>query len=686
MKMKNENENGLLCKNSTSCTYTGGELDQEPDQSVLEVDRNDRLDSDLTDCEDLGCELDQEVDIPVVDAETNNELNNVGPHDSDLIEGGDLKTNDKRSRKKKRQPEKWQKNVKKSLKNSGESYQTVKGNTIPAKKLKPPCSTDCRLKCTEKINEEKRLNIFNDFWGIGDLGRQRYFVASCMGVVKPKYSLHREDSKRSLNVSYKFTINSEEIRVCKRFFMATLDIGHSFLSTVNKKKASGIIPEDRRGRHGNTGRCLPQADKDGAREHINSYPRKESHYCRASSTKEYLDGDLNLTMMYRQYKEWCHQNSKPIIKQGTYEHIFRNEFNIAFHKPKKDQCSICLSYQNAVGDDKLQLKYTYEKHLKERDLCRLEKKSDIETCKNDANKIICCYDMQAVLQTPCGNDSLFFYKRRLNVYNCTVFNVVSKAAYCYLWNESLGGKGCDEVGTCIYKFLKDHCVGKNVFFYTDNCSAQNKNKYLLSLYHYAIKVLGVVSITHKYLVIGHTQNEGDSVHSTIEREKTRILKNGSIFVPTQWKSVIQCAKKCGTPYEVHELDFSDILDLKDLVTQFGKNFTVNNDGDRVVWNEIKKIYMQASSPYLVFYNDTYEPNSTMKCLNVRNRTRGRSAANVELHLRNKYHQRPKISNLKKKDLLALCDSNVIPRVYREYYSSLEAGDNHIEPDEHNEND
>lgn len=388
--------------------------------------------------------------------------------------------------------------------------------------------------------------------------------------------------------------------------------------------------------------------------------------------------------MYRQYKEWCHQNSKPIIKQGTYEHIFRNEFNIAFHKPKKDQCSLCLSYQNAVGDDKLQLMYTYEKHLKERDLCRSEKKADIEKCRNDANKIICCYDMQAVLQTPCGNDSLFFYKRRLNVYNCTVFDIVSKTGHCYLWNESLGGKGCDEVGTCIYTFLKDHCVGKHVIFYTDNCSAQNKNKYLLSLYHFAIKVLGVMSVTHKYLVIGHTQNEGDSVHSTIEREKTRILKNGSIFVPPQWKSVIQCAKKTGTPYEVYELDFSEILDLKDLVTQYGKNFTVNNDGDRVVWNDIKKIFMQASSPYLVFYNNTYDPCETMKCLNVRNKTRGRGA-DVELRLRNKFQQRPKISSLKKKDLLSLCDSNVIPKVYRDYYLSLEAADNHHEPDEHNEN-
>ncbi|CAG4918382.1 unnamed protein product [Colias eurytheme] len=247
---------------------------------------------------------------------------------------------------------------------------------------------------------------------------------------------------------------------------------------------------------------------------------------------------------------------------------------------------------------------------KEKDLCRLEKKSDIASCENNDDKIICCYDMQAILQTPSGNDSLFFYKRRLNVYNCTVYDVLEKTAHCYLWNESLGGKGCDEV-------------------------AQNKNKYLLSLYHYAIKVLGVKSITHKYLVVGHTQNEGDNVHSVIEREKTRILKNGSIFVPSQWISLIQCAKKTGTPYGVHELDWTDILNLKELVKQFGKNFTVNNDGDRVVWNDTRKIYMQATSPYLVFYNDTYNSETSMKCLNVRQKVRGKNAANVNPQLQKK---------------------------------------------------
>ncbi|XP_041982815.1 uncharacterized protein LOC121739498 isoform X3 [Aricia agestis] len=621
----------------------------------------------------------EEIEDQILLQEENNmNVPNIEPQSSITDNTREVSV-DKKCKKRIREPEKWKKNKKKCLKNAGRAYETVSGKLVPGKAVKPPCGDKCRLRCTENINEDQRLSIFTSFWKMGDLSRQRDYVYRCMEPFKPKYSLHNENSKRCLNIAYYFTVDSKKIRVCKRFYSATLDIGHSFLTTVSKKADStGVISGDLRGKHAINGRRLPEAVKDGVRDHINSYPKKESHYCRASTSKTYLDGDLNLCMMYRQYKDWCVHNDKLLATQGTYENIFRTEFNISFYKPKKDMCSLCLSYTNANGEDKLNIEDAYLTHLREKELCRLDKEADIESCKNDSSKIICCYDMQAILQTPSGNDSLFFYKRRLNVYNCTVYEIVSKTGHCYLWNESLGGKGCDEVGTCILRFLKDYCIGKHVIFYTDNCSAQNKNKYLMSLYHYSIKVLGVLSITHKYLIVGHTQNEGDSVHSTIEQEKKRILKNGSIFVPSQWSSLIQCAKKKGNPYQVYELDYKDIVDLKELVSQFGKNFTINTDGDRVIWNDIKKIFMQASSPYSIFYCDTYG-TSTMKCINVRHKMRG-TAVNVELQIKKKYYARPKISNLKKKDLLALCNS-VIPRVYWDFYTNLEATDNFVENEE-----
>lgn len=42
--------------------------------------------------------------------------------------------------------------------------------------------------------------------------------------------------------------------------------------------------------------------------------------------------------------------------------------------------------------------------------------------------------------------------------------------------------------------------------------------------HY--KKFNINSVTLKYLIVGHTQNEGDSMHARIEDEAKRILKGG----------------------------------------------------------------------------------------------------------------------------------------------------------------
>lgn len=53
----------------------------------------------------IGSELDQGPEQPVVEAERNNSLDNVGPRDSDLTDCEYLYANNKRSRKRKTEPE-----------------------------------------------------------------------------------------------------------------------------------------------------------------------------------------------------------------------------------------------------------------------------------------------------------------------------------------------------------------------------------------------------------------------------------------------------------------------------------------------------------------------------------------------------------------------------------------------------
>lgn len=72
------------------------------------------------------------------------------------------------------------------------------------------------------------------------------------------------------------------------------------------------------------------------------------------------------------------------------------------------------------------------------------------------------------------------------------------------------------------------------------------------MYIYAVSNLDIGSIEHKFLITGHSQNEGDSMHSCIEKEKTRVLKSGPVYVPSQWAPIVKMAKKRKPQYEVKE--------------------------------------------------------------------------------------------------------------------------------------
>jgi len=111
--------------------------------------------------------------------------------------------------------------------------------------------------------------------------------------------------------------------------------------------------------------------------------------------------------------------------------------------------------------------------------------------------------------------------------------------------------------------------------YKVNLSGQSKNKFIASLYLYASSVLNINTIRHKFLiVVGHTQNEGDSMQSVIERQKKLVLRSGPIYVPSQWVSVIKSAKQKGKPYSVKEMSTEDFFNLKDVSKDIGTNFNI----------------------------------------------------------------------------------------------------------------
>lgn len=158
------------------------------------------------------------------------------------------------------------------------------------------------------------------------------------------------------------------------------------------------------------------------KQHILSFPKIESHYCRLRTKRQYLDEGLNITKMHELYVEKLASEypGKKHVPIHTYRHIFNTKFNLGFHIPKKDACRQCEKYQNS--DDKAILQQDFDNHIKRKELARLEKLSDKERSISDTTFKSYTFDLQKVLSTPTGNVSSLYYSRKFSSYNLTFFD------------------------------------------------------------------------------------------------------------------------------------------------------------------------------------------------------------------------------------------------------------------------
>ncbi|CAH2086925.1 unnamed protein product [Euphydryas editha] len=571
------------------------------------------------------------------------------------------------SRKRKAYPESWKRNRTKALRNCGKAYTTMSKSkkVIPAKEMGPVCSDSCKLKCSDKFSFEERLTVFNNYWQSGDLNLQRQFIYNNMIKIEPKYRYIRvESTRQNFNHAYNLPQNNKRIRVCKVFFMNTLAISDKTIRTVVKRNSgpTGIQMQDNRGKHGKQLR-LDAALKAGAKMHINSVARIESHYCRARSKREYIEGNLSIAALHRDYVDKCKAEGQNYLSYKLYYNIFVNDFNISFWHPKKDQCEDCTAFANA--EDKTLFQEKYDLHQKEKSLVRAEKENDKKNISD--NFLVCVYDLQSVMPCPRGEVSSFFYISKLNVLNFTITELGTNNTKCFVWHEGAGARGVNEIGSCVLMYLKNlnekASCDFDIVFYSDNCCGQQKNKFMLAMYQYAINELPKLrSITHKFLIKGHTQNEGDAAHSLIQRNISSALKSSPIYVPDQYITLIKTAKKKGTPFVVHELTHDSFFDLKSLADG---NYTTTEDGQKLKWADIKVIKVHRDYKKKFFFKTSYDTEEFTAVA-----TLSKKKTNTILVPKKLYKHKLNVSETKKQGILKLIEKNIIPKYYQSFYENL----------------
>ena len=129
------------------------------------------------------------------------------------------------------------------------------GKARPSKKLRSVDCSKCRFSC-QKISKERQEIIFNLFYSLGSYDRQKQFVFSNIvqrdtpTVLGDKGSPLLSTKRRTVSRAFFFTIDGEKMRVCRRFFLATLAIGEGYVQHAMMNSQQGAFTGyDGRGKH-----------------------------------------------------------------------------------------------------------------------------------------------------------------------------------------------------------------------------------------------------------------------------------------------------------------------------------------------------------------------------------------------------------------------------------------------------
>ncbi|XP_030834203.1 uncharacterized protein LOC100888373 [Strongylocentrotus purpuratus] len=559
-----------------------------------------------------------------------------------------------KARKRVAQPQEWQQNIQKTKRIHGQPYHSRNGEARDARKVGEPCKDSCKLRCKDNFNPAQRKAIFDQYWQCGSFERQRDFI--CENVFDKQGS-----SGKKKNKTYLLPTNNGKQNVCHLFFLRTLSISQKTVLYTLQKRDGAFSAKDRRGRHQPSNKTSND-DVNAVRDHIRQFQVIESHYCRASTSRQYLPADLSLQKMYDMYA-----SQTPIpISIKVYRRVFNTNFNLGFHPPKKDECKTCSCFSNSNAEEKESMAVAFNQHLKNKERARQEKKSDKEKAQTCPNSAAFTFDLQQVLSCPSAQTSVLFYKRKLSSYNLTVYSQADSEVHCYMWSEVDGNRGACEIGSCLINHLLSQPESvTDVSLFSDSCAGQNKNKYIAAALLHIVRTSSINVIDQKFLESGHTQMEVDSVHSTIEQVKRKV----QVHHPDQWPMVASMARP-KQPYHVKQLRFGEFFDLKKLAAEILHNTQRDVSGDKVQWTKMKHLRYEKSSPLTIKFKYDFDEEFH----EVKVSASGRRMKNSQLEAL--YDSQLPISAAKKVDLVNLCNMNVIPSVYQSFYRDLPDGDGH----------
>ncbi|KAJ8931546.1 hypothetical protein NQ314_015525 [Rhamnusium bicolor] len=167
--------------------------------------------------------------------------------------------------------------------------------------------------------------------------------------------------------------------------------------------------------------------------------------------------------MYQLYLDDCRDANVPnenIAKEWLYSEIFNYEYNYSFKTPDSDTCDICDKYKIQLQESSIEertiLQEDYERHLTDASKRYSLKSEDKKRSRLTNSEKVPMIDLQKCLPTPELHNSQSYYSLKLWTYNLTIHDSTAQKCFCMMWDESVAGRGGNEVASCLLKFVSSY--------------------------------------------------------------------------------------------------------------------------------------------------------------------------------------------------------------------------------------
>lgn len=485
--------------------------------------------------------------------------------DSDSVDLSDGDQNIKKKRKV-RNEQKWKRNERKRKLAEGKRYINSTGVEIGPRVTGSECN--CKYRCFYYVNVEMRGHILKKFNKLGEKHKQDLYLS---GLIKSAPVVRRRPNQgastkgqiRNVSNVYSIRLGTFDKKVCKKAFASIHGISMKRVENVASQKISNdfvTVKSDKRGKHHNRPNRITEDLKKQVDNHIQSFPRRVSHYSRKDSSKYYLSPDLNVKLMHRLYlqqyePEMYHKlmdgdkaGYRPKVSHDFYFRYLKANFNYTFGCPRSDTCVKCDELENQIKNSNLSpdqvqnAKVQKQLHLLKAEVFyrKLKENSSIALEKPEVE--VLSFDYQQNFPLPKVPSGDAFYCRQLWLYNFCIHSAKTKRAHCYMFDETTGSKKPDETISFIDHYLCN-VLNQNVselILFSDNCCAQNKNYAIVQYLFSLVKSGRFKKITHHFPIPGHSFLPCDRCFGVIEK-KLKLIER--VFHPNEYHTHVRNSSK-----------------------------------------------------------------------------------------------------------------------------------------------